>query len=257
MGFGLGGWLGTLHGLQRRAGHGREGTDVTLCWRQQVRWVREGPTATSVGSYPHGSPGRQAGMSVPTHRTQVDGGPPNTVPEPGQKGNAQLLGLQEQSPAAGSASPVWNRAGEVGTAAGSRSTSHCQSEPRQKAVRGKPSRSAQWASLPCWQAPGPHKSPATIGYYSFSLFLKQDNALGARVAENRKARSPGAPELSTLVLISHKHTHLLCLGVGVSVLQGGNREASVPSGSDLASRMSACSVARFSVPGDATQWNVS
>lgn len=135
--------------------------------------------------------------------------------------------------------------------------SHCQSEPRQKAVRGKALRSVQWASLPCWQAPGPHESPATIGYYSFSLFPKQDNALGARVAENRTARSPGGPEPATLVLISHKHTHPLCLGVGVSVLQGGNREASVPSAGCLASRMSACSVARFPVPGDATQWNVS
>lgn len=45
-------------------------------------------------------------------------------------------------------------------------------------------------------------------------------------------------------------------GVGVSVLPGGNREASVPSGSCQACRMPACSVTRSSVPEDATQRNV-
>lgn len=78
------------------------------------------------------------------------------------------------------------------------SPSHCKLEPRQKGVCGKAPRSARGGHL-CLagEVSGPHQSPAAIGYYSFWLFLKHDNALGARVVENRGgARSPGGPEPS-------------------------------------------------------------
>lgn len=72
--------------------------------------------------------------------------------------------------------------------------------------------------------------------------------------QSKKPRGPCAPDA-----LAYQSQTPTCSagGAGVSVLEGGNREASVPSGSCLASRMPICSVARFSVPGDATHRNIS
>ena len=119
------------------------------------------------------------------------------------------------------------------------------------------------------QAPRRRKSATTVSLPHDSCFSNKTMPCGARVATTFHDKMTGA-EQETLGALSHRYTTYQsqthppaacslpqgASGVEVSVLQGGNREASVPNGSCLACRSPACPVTRLPVAGDATQRNV-
>lgn len=103
--------------------------------------------------------GRQGSESLDPEDTG-GWGPPNTIPERGQKGDAQLLGLQEESAAAGSASSC------PGEAKGLLRV-QVSLDPTGRRGQGR-KRSAQWASLPCWLG---HRTPQDSPNLQLCLIL--------------------------------------------------------------------------------------
>lgn len=121
--------------------------------------------------------------------------------------------------------------------------------------------SAQWASLlvrPRESA----KTPTDFSYASFWLFLQQVRSKNETHHDKitRQGKKPLDPEVPTCPYQSPNTRRLgspQAAVSGLGVWQEGNRATSVPGGSCLACRMPACSVARSSVPGDASQRHVS
>lgn len=112
------------------------------------------------------------------------------------------------------------------------------------------------------QASGPRKSATAMGLPHQGCFPNKTGPGGARVATGHYDKMTRAGSYQHATYQSRPGPPAACSpplrasGVGVSVLPGGSREASVPSGSCQACRIPACSVTRSSVPGDATQRNV-
>ena len=92
-------------------------------------------------------------------------GPPNTIPVRGQEGDAQPLGLQEESAAAGSASSCPGKATWLGKPGLLRV--QVSLDPTGRRGQGR-KRSAQWASLPRWLG---HRTPQDSPNLQLCLIL--------------------------------------------------------------------------------------
>lgn len=113
---------------------------------------------------PMAQAGRQGSESLDPEDTG-GWGPPNTIPVRGQKGDAQLLGLQEQSAPTGSASSCPGKAKGLGKRGLPRV--QVSLDPTGRRGQGR-KRGAQWASLPCWLG---HRTPQDSPNLQLCLIL--------------------------------------------------------------------------------------